>query len=102
MTIIYGILNLPLYFSNSWEFFAFFRVLAGTGLGATIPMVTTCFSEWVPSKNRSFFITFGMAFMICGWLLAGVIGGSAEQRDGQLRPSTRPWSPEESRLEGGP
>ena len=76
MTIIYGILNLPLYFSNSWEFFAFFRVLAGTGLGATIPMVTTCFSEWVPSKNRSFFITFGMAFMICGWLLAGVIGGA--------------------------
>ncbi len=41
-------------------------------------MVTTCFSEWVPSKNRSFFITFGMAFMICGWLLAfaGVIGGA--------------------------
>ena len=76
MTIIYGILNLPLYFSNSWEFFAFFRVLAGTGLGATIPMVTTCFSEWVPSKNRSFFITVGMAFMSCGWLLAGVIGGA--------------------------
>jgi MFS transporter, AAHS family, 4-hydroxybenzoate transporter len=76
MTIIYGVLNLPLYFSNSWEFFAFFRVCAGTGLGATIPMVTTCFSEWVPSKNRSFFITFGMAFMICGWLVAGLVGSA--------------------------
>lgn len=76
MTLIYGILNLPLYFSMNWEFFAFFRVAAGIGLGATIPMVTTCFSEWIPSKNRSFFITFGMAFMIVGWLLAGVVGGA--------------------------
>lgn len=76
MTIIYGVLNLPIYFSHSWVWFAFFRVAAGIGLGATIPMVTTTFSEWMPSKKRSFFITFGMAFMICGWVLAGLIGNA--------------------------
>ncbi|MEE8722399.1 MAG: MFS transporter [Eggerthellaceae bacterium] len=76
MTLIYGILNLPLYFSENWVFFAFFRVAAGTGLGATIPMVTTSFSEWMPSKNRSFFISFGMAFMICGWVISGLIGNA--------------------------
>lgn len=76
MTLIYGVLNLPLYFSENWMFFAFFRVAAGTGLGATIPMVTTSFSEWMPSKNRSFFISFGMAFMICGWVISGLIGGA--------------------------
>ena len=37
-------------------------------------MVTTCFSEWVPSKNRSFFITFGMAWMIVGWVMAALVG----------------------------
>ena len=74
--IIFGLLNLPLYFAQDWMFFAFFRVAAGVGLGSCIPMVTTCFSEWMPSKNRGFFITFGMAWMILGTVIAGLVGGA--------------------------
>ena len=37
----YSLLTVPIYSSNSFEQFAFFRVLAGVGLGACIPVVTT-------------------------------------------------------------
>lgn len=70
---IYALLTLPIYFSNSFAMFATLRVLAGVGLGACIPVVTTVFSESTPTKQRGLFITFGMAWMIVGWVLAGVL-----------------------------
>ncbi len=69
----YALLTVPIYFVHSFEAFAFFRVLAGIGLGACIPVVTTIFSESTPTKRRALFITFGMAWMIVGWVLAGVV-----------------------------
>jgi MFS family permease len=70
---IYSLLTVPIYFSTSFEQFAFFRVLAGVGLGACIPVVTTIFSESTPTPRRAMFITFGMAWMIVGWVLGGLI-----------------------------
>jgi MFS family permease len=69
----YSLLTIPIYFSTSFEQFAFFRVLAGVGLGACIPVVTTIFSESTPTSRRALFITFGMAWMIVGWVLGGLI-----------------------------
>lgn len=69
----YGIFTLPQAFSQSLGFFAAFRLIAGFGVGSCIPVVTTCFSEIIPSKNRGVFVTFGMAFMVAGWVLAGVV-----------------------------
>jgi benzoate transport len=69
----YSLLTVPIYFSTSFEQFAFFRVLAGVGLGACIPVVTTIFSESTPTSRRAIFITFGMAWMIVGWVLGGLI-----------------------------
>ena len=69
----YGIFTLPQAFSQTLGFFAAFRLIAGFGVGSCIPVVTTCFSEIIPSKNRGVFVTFGMAFMVAGWVLAGVV-----------------------------
>lgn len=68
----YGVFTLPQAFSQSLGFFAAFRLIAGFGVGSCIPVVTTCFSEIIPSKNRGVFVTFGMAFMVAGWVLAGI------------------------------
>jgi benzoate transport len=70
---LYSILSIPIYFAQSFEQFAFFRVCAGVGLGACIPVVTTIFSESTPTNRRALFITFGMAWMIVGWVLGGII-----------------------------
>ena len=70
---IYSLLTVPIFFVHSFEVFAFLRVLTGIGLGACIPVVTTTFSESTPTKYRAMFITFGMAWMIVGWVLAGVV-----------------------------
>ncbi|MDO0825881.1 MFS transporter [Desulfosporosinus nitroreducens] len=70
---VYSLLTVPIFFVHSFEAFAFFRVLTGVGLGACIPVVTTYFSECVPTSRRAVFITFGMAWMIVGWMLAGVV-----------------------------
>lgn len=70
---VYSLLNIPIFFAPSFEFFALFRVLAGIGLGACIPVVTTMFSESTPTNRRSLFITFGMAWMIVGWVLGGLL-----------------------------
>ncbi|NMA68755.1 MAG: MFS transporter [Desulfitobacterium sp.] len=70
---MYSLLNLPIFFAPNFAFFATFRVLAGLGLGACIPVVTTIFSESTPTNRRALFITFGMAWMIVGWVLAGLI-----------------------------
>jgi len=70
---MYSLLSIPIYFATSFEMFAFFRVCAGVGLGACIPVVTTIFSESTPTNRRALFITFGMAWMIVGWVLGGLI-----------------------------
>lgn len=72
----YALLTLPQAFAPTFEVFVFFRFCAGIGLGACIPTVTTCFSESTPTRYRAVFITFGMAFMIVGWVLAGVVGSA--------------------------
>ncbi|SDF73583.1 MFS transporter [Sporomusa acidovorans] len=69
----YSILTIPIYFVQSFEAYAFFRVLTGVGLGACIPVVTTMFSETTPTNRRALFITFGMAWMIVGWVLGGLV-----------------------------
>ena len=71
--LFYGVFTLPQAFSNSIPFFAAFRLIAGFGVGSCIPVVTTTFSEVIPSKNRGVFVTFGMAFMVAGWVLAGLV-----------------------------
>ena len=71
--IFYGLFTLPQAFANDLVFFAVFRLIAGFGVGSCIPVVTTVFSESMPSKQRGVFVTFGMAFMVVGWVLAGVI-----------------------------
>jgi len=73
---LYSLLTIPIYFSNSFMMFALFRVLAGVGLGACIPVVTTAFSESTPTNKRAIFITFGMAWMIVGWVAAGLVATS--------------------------
>uniref|UniRef100_UPI00248C9C74 MFS transporter n=1 Tax=Alistipes finegoldii TaxID=214856 RepID=UPI00248C9C74 len=71
--LFYGVFTLPQAFAMNVPFFAAFRLIAGFGVGSCIPIVTTCFSECIPSKNRGVFVTFGMAFMVAGWVLAGLI-----------------------------
>ena len=74
--LFYGVFTLPQAFSTDLAFFAAFRLIAGFGVGSCIPVVTTCFSEIMPSKNRGVFVTFGMAFMVAGWVLAGIVAGA--------------------------
>ena len=71
--MVYSLLTMPIYFVNSFPMFAFFRVASGLGLGACIPVVTTFFSETTPTKYRSIFISLALAWMIGGWVLAGVV-----------------------------
>ena len=71
--IFYGLFTLPQAFSNSLGFFAVWRLVAGFGVGSCIPIVTTCFSETIPSQHRGVFVTFGMAFMVAGWVIAGLV-----------------------------
>ena len=73
--LCFGIFSLPLYFVNSFAAFAVFRVLSGMGLGACIPMSTTMMSEWAPSKYRGTLITVGMAVLVCGGVISGILGG---------------------------
>jgi MFS family permease len=76
--LFYGIFTLPQAFASSYAMFAAFRFIAGFGVGSCIPVVTTTFSETMPTKNRGVFVTFGMAFMVCGWVLAGLVGGAIQ------------------------
>lgn len=72
----YAFFTIPMIFANGYWFFAVFRVLAGFFLGVCTPIVTTMFTEFTPTKQRSFFITFGMAWMIVGWVMAALIGSA--------------------------
>ena len=71
--MFYGVFTLPQAFAQSYAVFAAFRLVAGFGVGSCIPIVTTCFSELIPSKNRGAFVSCGMAGMVMGWVLAGLI-----------------------------
>jgi MFS family permease len=71
--IFYGAFTLPQAYATDFAFYATTRVIAGLGVGSCIPVVTTYFSETIPSKNRGVFVTFGMAFMVLGWVLAGLV-----------------------------
>ena len=73
-TFMYGLLTIPCIFAPNYEIFATFRVIAGLFLGVCTPIVTTLFTEFTPTKQRSFFITFGMAWMIVGWVVAALVG----------------------------
>lgn len=72
--IFYGLFTLPQAFSNDLVTFAAWRLIAGFGVGSCIPIVTTVFSETIPSRRRGVFVTIGMAGMVGGWVLAGLIG----------------------------
>jgi len=71
--IIYSIFNLPIYFTNSFETFALFRILSGIGIGACIPVSATINSEFVPTKNRGLFVASTFSWLVAGWVLAGLI-----------------------------
>lgn len=77
--LFYGVFTLPQAFVSDYLWFAIFRFVAGFGIGSCIPVVTTTFAETMPSKNRGVFITFGMAFMVLGWVLAGLIGNPIKE-----------------------
>lgn len=81
---IYSLLTLPQAFAQNFYFFATFRVLAGIGLGACIPTVTTCFTESTPTNRRAIFVTFGMAFMVAGWMVAGLVGNAISNYPEQI------------------
>lgn len=87
---LYSLLTLPQAFAQDFYFFAAFRMLAGIGLGACIPTVTTCFSESTPTNRRAIFVTFGMAFMVAGWVLAGLVGNAITNAP-QLVPGFENW-----------
>ena len=89
--MVYALLTLPQAFSPSFEIFVFFRFCAGIGLGACIPTVTTCFSESTPTRYRAIFITFGMAFMIVGWVLAGIAGNLISNHATEIIPGFDNW-----------
>lgn len=76
---MYGLLTVPCIFAQEYLFFAVFRVIAGLFLGVCTPIVTTMFTEFTPTKQRSFFITFGMAWMIVGWVMAALVGNAFVQ-----------------------
>ncbi|MDR1422462.1 MAG: MFS transporter [Coriobacteriales bacterium] len=86
----YALFTLPQAFAQDYLFFALFRTIAGFGIGSCIPVVTTIFSETMPTNKRGLFITFGMAFMVGGWVLAGVIGGPINNATNQLAPFCEP------------
>ncbi len=82
----YSVFTFPQAFSEDFVHFAAFRFIAGLGIGSCIPIVTTTFSESMPSKRRGVFITFGMAFMVLGWVLAGLIGNPITSATSPLIP----------------
>lgn len=71
--VIYSLFCGLIYFAQSFEMFALFRVLSGFGLGACLPVAITIVSESVPTKNRGLLITSLFAFFLAGWVLAGIV-----------------------------
>ena len=71
--IFYGLFTLPQAFAPTYEFFCAFRLIAGFGVGCCIPTVITVFTESMPSNHRGVFVTCGQAFMVGGWVVAGLV-----------------------------
>ncbi len=84
--VFYSVFTLPQAFANNLEVFAIFRMLAGLGIGACIPIVNTIMAESVPAKRRGVFITVGVAGMIAGWALAGFVGNPIMNATAPLLP----------------
>lgn len=74
--VFYGLFTLPQAFSMNVPFFAVFRLIAGLGVGSCIPIVITVFSETMPSSHRGVFVTAGQAFMVMGWVVAGLVSNA--------------------------
>ena len=71
--LLYSLFSGLIYFAQSFETFAVFRVLSGFGLGACLPVSITLVSEYVPTKNRGVFVTSIFAFFLAGWVVAGIV-----------------------------
>ena len=69
---------------DSWEWLALCRVLAGVGVGGSIPTLFTLFVEFLPTKGRGFFISVVAFFWTVGtiyaagmaWIMLGLLQGS--------------------------
>jgi MFS family permease len=71
--LAYALFTMPIYFVPNYAVFSILRVLAGVGLGACIPVAITMSSEFAPSKNRGFFSSAIMSFLMLGWAVAGLV-----------------------------
>ncbi|WP_051276028.1 MFS transporter [Desulfovirgula thermocuniculi] len=71
--VLYSLFTIPIFFAQSYEMFAIFRVLSGFGLGACIPVSATINSEFAPSKYRGFFIASSFSWLVAGWVMAGLV-----------------------------
>ena len=71
--LTYSLFTLPIYFVPSYSLYSILRVCAGVGIGACIPVGITMSSEFAPSKNRGYFSSGIISFMMLGWALAGLI-----------------------------
>jgi len=68
----------------SWPLIALMRVVAGIGVGGSIPSVFTLFTEYLPTKDRGFWINTVAWFWMFGsiytaglaWLCFGLLGTS--------------------------
>lgn len=71
--IVYSLFCGLVYWAPDFKTFAILRVLSGIGLGAALPVGMTLVTEYVPSKNRGFFVGSLFAFFTLGWVIAGAV-----------------------------
>lgn len=57
-----------------WEWLAVCRVIAGVGVGGSVPTLFSLFSEYLPRHNRGMFINFVAAGWMCGSLMVAGTG----------------------------
>lgn len=69
--LMFGGFTLACAYASNLESLVIFRFLTGIGLGAAMPNTTTLFSEYCPTRMRSFLVT----CMFCGYNLGMAIGG---------------------------
>jgi len=71
--VLYSLFCGLIFFARNFETFAICRVISGFGLGAALPVALTVVSEFVPSKNRAFFVSGILGFYTAGWIVAGAV-----------------------------
>jgi len=71
--LVFSLFTFPIYFVDSYEFYVLFRVCAGIGLGACVPVVSVMLSEFAPVNKRAIFISLNTCFMTVGYVLAGIV-----------------------------